>query len=195
MLQNFLQGVDADTTITGTTSSTPIESLQQALSQIRLPATIPALKQNIVKSASLTFPIDIVSTGVASASFTLVNPFTASINMLEVSSTAQYHNFTLGTIDNVDISENPIRVEGHSTVTSPALPLKFNLDPLTIVEVITIAAQEKNINLGPLAQMFQFIIDNPNYHPPVSLSYMSQTYINTLALIGYHASRHKSSDM
>ena len=133
--------------------------------------------------------------GVASASFTLVNPFTASINMLEVSSTAQYHNFTLGTIDNVDISENPIRVEGHSTVTSPALPLKFNLDPLTIVEVITIAAQAKNIDLGPLVQMFQFIIDNPNYHPPVSSSYMSRTYLNTLALIGYHAGRHKSSHM
>lgn len=169
LLQNYLQGVDADTTIIGTTDSTPVESLQLALSQIRLPATIPALKQNIVKSVSLTFPTDIASTGVASASFTLVNPFTASINMLQVSSTAQYHNLTLGAIDNVDISGNPIHVGGHNTVTSPTLPLKFNLDPLIIVEVITIAAQAKNIDLGPLAQMFQFIIDNPNYHPPVKL--------------------------
>jgi hypothetical protein len=163
-----LQGVDADTTIIGTTDSTPVESLQQALSQIRLPATIPSLRRNIVTSVSLTFPTDIVSTGVASASFTLVNPFTASINMLRVSSTAHYHNLTLGTIDNVDISGDPIHAGGHSTVTSPTLPLKFNLDPLNIVEIITIAAREKNINLGPLAQMFQFIIDNPNYHPPVS---------------------------
>ncbi|KAF8629168.1 hypothetical protein AX17_005753 [Amanita inopinata Kibby_2008] len=168
LLQDFLQGIDTETTIAGTRDSTPIESLKDALSEIRLsPVTIPALRQNLVKSASLTFPVDIVNTGIASSSFTLVNPFTASINMLKVGATAQYHNLTLGTINNVDISANPLRAPGHSTVTSPALPIKFNLDPLTIIKVLTIASKEKNIDLGPLTELFKIVIDNPNFHPPV----------------------------
>ncbi|KAF8626824.1 hypothetical protein AX15_004657 [Amanita polypyramis BW_CC] len=167
LLQNYLQGVDVNTIIMGTSDSTPIESLKQALSQIRLPAAIPALKQSLVKSASLTFPVDIVSSGVASASFTLANPFTASINLLKVGATATYHNLTLGVIKNIDVTSSPIHAEGHNSVTSPALPMEFNLDPSTIVGVITIASKEKNIDLGPLSQMFQFLTDNPNYRPPV----------------------------
>ena len=72
MLENFLQGVDSDTTIVGSTDTTPIDSLKLALSEIRLsPVTIPALHQNLITSASLTFPTDIVQTGIASTSFTL----------------------------------------------------------------------------------------------------------------------------
>ncbi|KAG6891741.1 hypothetical protein C0992_006161 [Termitomyces sp. T32_za158] len=92
LLQNFVQGVDVDTTIAGTSDSTAIPSLQSALSQIRLsPVSIPALHSTLIKSVSLTFPTDIAKTGVASTAFTLANPFTASINLLKVGATATYH--------------------------------------------------------------------------------------------------------
>ncbi|KAK2467793.1 hypothetical protein APHAL10511_000088 [Amanita phalloides] len=169
LLQNYLQGVDSEAMIIGKCDSTPVESLKQALSQIRLSTTIPALKQNLIKSASLTFPIDIVSTGLASAAFTLVNPFTASINMLDIVSTVTYHGLTLGVI-NDDISLNPILANGHSSSTSPVLPMKFNLDPLTIIELITIEAKVKNIELGPLMQLFEFVIRNPSSHLPIVAS-------------------------
>ncbi|KAG2078952.1 hypothetical protein BDR04DRAFT_1124058 [Suillus decipiens] len=168
MLENYLQGVDSQTTIMGTSSSTSISSLEPALAQINLsPVTIPALHQNLIGSASLEFPTDIVQTGVASTTFTLANPFTASINLLEVTAIATYHNLTLGAIDHVQMSSNPIHANGHSNITSPVLPFNFNLDPLTIIGLITTSAQEHNVNLGPLTSLFQLVIDNPSFHPPV----------------------------
>ncbi|KIK99094.1 hypothetical protein PAXRUDRAFT_30734 [Paxillus rubicundulus Ve08.2h10] len=171
MLENYLQGVDSNTVIMGSTSSTPIESLQVALSQINLsPVTIPALHQNLIGSATLEFPIDIVQTGIASTSFTLSNPFTASINLLEMSATATFQNLTVGTINNVDRSSDPIHADGHSNITSPSLPFNFNLDPLTVIELISISAQEHNVDLGPLTELFQMVIGDPNFHPPVNTS-------------------------
>ncbi|KAJ7072466.1 hypothetical protein C8F01DRAFT_1299136 [Mycena amicta] len=174
MLENFLQGINSDTVIAGTSASTPIQSLQQALSEIHLsPVTIPALHQNLLESATIEFPTDIVQTGIAQASFVLSNPFTASLNLLKVGATATYHTLTLGTIDS-DVSSDPIHADGHSSVTSPTLPLKFNLDPLTIIGLLSTLAQENNVNLGPLVGLFQYIIDNPNVKTTVTTTVDSQ---------------------
>ncbi|KAF5389363.1 hypothetical protein D9757_004389 [Collybiopsis confluens] len=170
LLENYLQGVNSDTTIQGSTDSTPIESLQEALSDIRLtPVTIPALNQSLISSASLTFPTDIISTGIAQTQFTLANPFTASINLLTVSASATYQNISLGTID-ADESSNPIHADGHSNVTSPTLPFKFNLDPVSIIELLNAGATANNVNLGPLVEIFQFVLSNPDFKPPVTTS-------------------------
>ncbi|KAG6878541.1 hypothetical protein C0993_004439 [Termitomyces sp. T159_Od127] len=168
LLQNFVQGVDVDTTIAGTSDSTAIPSLKSALSQIRLsPVSIPALHSTLIKSVSLTFPTDIVKTGVASSTFTLANPFTASINLLKVGATATYHGIQLGKINSVDVSSNPIHANGHSTVTSPNLPLEYNLDPMATIQLLSIASQQNGVDLGPLTQLFQFVISNPDFKPPV----------------------------
>ncbi|KAH7888371.1 hypothetical protein F5I97DRAFT_2002257 [Phlebopus sp. FC_14] len=171
LLENYLQGIDSDTVIFGSTSSTPIESLQSALSQIKLsPVTIPALHQNLITSASLEFPTDIVQTGIASTFFSLSNPFTASINMLRVSATATYQNLTLGAIDNVDRSSDPITADGHANITSPWLPFEFNLDPAVIVELISEAAQAGGVDLGPLVGLFEVVLGNQGYKPPINTS-------------------------
>jgi hypothetical protein len=175
-----LEGVDAQTTIAGSTGSTSISSLKLALSQIRFsPVIIPGIKETLIKSASLTFPTDIVQTGIAQSSFTLANPFTASINLLSVGATATYHGLTLGTIDHVDVSANPIHADGHSTVTSQSLPMKYNLDPATIVRFLGIASQSNGVDIGPLAEMFQFILNNPDFHPPVRLRAVSPSIFFT----------------
>lgn len=162
LLENFLQGVDSDSVIAGTTDSTPISSLKTALSEILLkPVTIPAIHQTLIKSATIEFPTDIVQTGISQASFTLANPFTASINLLTVGATATFHGLTLGTID-ADISSNPIHADGHSSVTSSFLPMKYNLEPLVIVQFLSILAQQNSVDLGPLVPLFQFLVDNPN---------------------------------
>lgn len=129
--------------------------------------TIPGIHQNLITSASLTFPINIVDTGVATTSFTLANPFTASINLLKLGATATFHGLTLGTIPSIDASAHPIHADGHSGVTSPGLPLNFNLDPQTIIKLLLLTSQENNVDLGPLAQLFQFILANPDFKPPV----------------------------
>ncbi|KAG5646292.1 hypothetical protein DXG03_003889 [Asterophora parasitica] len=181
LLQNFLQGIDADTTIVGTTGSTPISSLKSALSQIRLsPVSIPALHDTLIKSASLRFPLDIVKTGVAGTSFTLANPFTASINLLKLGATATYHGIVLGKINNIDASSHPIHADGHSSVTSPTLPLEFNLQPLAIIQLLTVQSQLNNVNLGPLTQLFQFVVEHPGFKPPVSTELLKITYCSML---------------
>ncbi|KAJ7928639.1 hypothetical protein B0H13DRAFT_1968281 [Mycena leptocephala] len=168
LLENFLQGVDSDSVIAGTTDSTPISSLKTALSEILLkPVTIPAIHQTLIKSATIEFPTDIVQTGLSQASFTLANPFTASINLLTVGATATFHNLTLGTID-ADISSNPIHADGHSSVTSSFLPMKYNLDPLTIVQFLMILAEQNSVDLGPLVELFQYLADNPGIKVPVT---------------------------
>jgi len=171
LLQNFIQGVDVDTTIQGTRDATPIDSLKTALSQVTLsPVTIPALHETLIKSVSLVFPTDIVQTGIADSTFTLANPFTASINLLRVGAKALYHGILLGEIKDVDVSSNPIHADGHSSVTSQTLPLNYNLDPVTIIQFLSIAAQENHVDLGPAADLFKLILDNPDFHPPVNTS-------------------------
>lgn len=163
MLENYIQGVESDTTIQGSTDSTPIESLQLAMSHMRLsPVKIPALHQNLITSASLVFPTNIAQSGLASSTFVLSNPFTASINLLEVNAVVTFGNLSLGSIDHVDRTSSPIHADGHNNITSPTLPFKFNLDPVTIIELLFIGAKNNGVDLGPLPEVFQIVLANPD---------------------------------
>ncbi|TFY72142.1 hypothetical protein EVG20_g865 [Dentipellis fragilis] len=171
LLENYLQGVTSDTTIQGTQDTTPIDSLKLAMSEIRLsPVQIPALHQNLVPSAALLFPTDIVQTGIASSSFVLDNPFTASLNLLRVTATATHQNLNLGKIDNVDLSSSPVHADGHSDVTSQEIPFKFNLDPIMIIQLLLSGGQNNHVDLGPLPGLFQLVLQNPDFHPPINAS-------------------------
>jgi hypothetical protein len=168
LLENYLQGVASDTAIQGSQESTEIDSLKVAMSDIRLdPVVIPALHQNLINLTTLELPTNIAQTGTASASFTLNNPFTASINLLEVTSNVTHETLYLGEIDHVDLSSSPVHANGHSSVTSPQLPFKFNLDPLTIIQLLLSGAQNNQVDLGPLVELFRTVVKNPSYHPPV----------------------------
>ncbi|KAI0643298.1 hypothetical protein C8Q79DRAFT_1012595 [Trametes meyenii] len=162
LLQNYLQGVVSATSIQGSTNSTFIESLQLAMSNIRLsPVNIPALHQNLISTASLVFPTDIVKTGIARTTFSLANPFTASINLVEVTAGAAFGSLNLGKIDHVDRSSAPIHADGHSTITSPQLPFEFNTDPVTIIQLLLQGARNNQVDLGPLPDLFKIVTDNP----------------------------------
>ncbi|KAL1735691.1 hypothetical protein EV714DRAFT_280260 [Schizophyllum commune] len=168
LLENYIQGVDSDTMIQGSTESTDVESLKEALSEIRLaPVTIPALHQTLVTAASLKFPVDIVDTGIASATVDIANPFTASINLLTVDADVKYHELSLGSVDHQDFSSNPIHADGHSNVTSQDMPFDFNLDPATIIQLLLQNSEANGVDLGPLPDLFQFVLDNPDFDPPV----------------------------
>jgi len=152
----------------GSVDTTPIESLQLALSEIKLsPVVIPALHQNLITSTTLDFPANIVQTGIASVEFTLSNPFTASINLLQVTAVATFQNISLGSINHVDLSANPIHADGHNNVTSPTLPFNFNLQPTVIIQLLLIRSQQAGVDLGPLPQLFQVALSEPNFQSPV----------------------------
>lgn len=157
--------------------------------------TLPGLKQNLIKDASLSFPTNIVSTGVASTEFTLANPFTASINLLRLSAKVTFHDLTLGNIPNVDISAHPIVASGHGSVTSPAIPLNFNLDPSTIIQLLLLTSSENDVDLGPLTQLFQFVLSDPGFKPPVSLVFPMLLIMFNLSPKGYKRCGHSTTNM
>ncbi|KAI0340460.1 hypothetical protein BDW22DRAFT_1360443 [Trametopsis cervina] len=159
LLENFLQGIDSSTTIIGTSDPTPIDSLKVALAEIRLnDVVIPAIHQNLISSASLTFPTDIVQTGIAQATFTLGNPFTASINLQEVTAGVTFAGISLGSIDHQALS---FHVDGHSNASSQSLPFHFNLQPEVIIDLLLTRSQQKGVNLGPLPDLFQIVTRGP----------------------------------
>lgn len=171
LLENFLQGVDSDTVIIGTSSTTQVDSLVPALEQIKLNANIPAMHQNLITQTNIVFPPNIAQTGIAAATVNIANPFTASINILVLSATATFGSLTVGTVPTVDLTAHPLSAAGHSNITSPALPLKFNTDPLSIIQLLSTRAAQKHVDLGPLVQLFQLIVAHPDFKTGVSFCF------------------------
>lgn len=99
LLENFIQAVPSDTLIIGNSGTTPIGSLKDALGTIQLATTIPPLEQNLITQANLAFPIDIGTTGVADATVSLGNPFSASINLVDVLANATFQGLYLGQVN------------------------------------------------------------------------------------------------
>lgn len=167
LLENYVQSIVSNTIIQGTRDTTPIASLKQALSGITLTAAIPPLMQLLITGAALTIPKDIAQTSYASATFTLRNPFTASINLLQVKADASYQGIFLGEI-NENLRKNIITAPGHTTISSYELPFKFNLDPKNLIRFIEAAAAATNTDLGPLPPLFQQVLDSPSTQTTVS---------------------------
>ncbi|CDR88214.1 uncharacterized protein SPSC_03875 [Sporisorium scitamineum] len=167
LLENYVQGIVSNTIIQGTTSTTPIESLKQALSGIRLSADIPPLRQLLITVARLRIPPNIAQTGIAQANFDLRNPFTASINLLKVKADASFQGLFLGEI-NQDLSSNPISAPGHTTITSRFLPFNFNLDPKNLIRFVQAAAAARGVDLGPLPPLFAQVLAQASTQTTVS---------------------------
>lgn len=168
MLQNFLQGIVSPAKIQGSHDTTAVNSLKLAMSEIALQADIPALHQRLITGTTIVFSPDISQTGIAQATTDLNNPFTASLNILALAAHVYYHGLNIGNIDRFDTSSQPIHAGGHSSITTPTLPLKFNLDPLVIIQMLSTASQEAGVDIGPLKQMFQLVVQNPTYHPNIT---------------------------
>lgn len=175
LLENYVQGIVSTIAIQGYPGTTPIDSLKQALSGIRLQADIPPLTQLLITRARLRIPPNIAQTGVAQANVDLRNPFTASINLLKVRADASYRGILLGQI-NQDLSQDPIRALGHATITSRYLPLDLNLDPKNLIRFVQAAAAATGTDLGPLPPLFDQVLSQastqttispyPDFNPP-----------------------------
>ncbi|KEI38214.1 uncharacterized protein L969DRAFT_517877 [Mixia osmundae IAM 14324] len=161
LLENFVQGIPSSTVIIGSADTTPIDSLKQALSTIKLGTVIPPLMQNLITQANLVFPLDIVQTGIAQATFNLDNPFTAAINLNAVDAFAMYPLTTpplqLGNITQPNL-DPVITAAGHTQITSRQLPFNFNLDPKTIIQLLVAQAAKNNVDLGPLVDQFNYVL-------------------------------------
>lgn len=134
LLENYVQGIISDTRIIGTPNTTTIKSLQLALGSIQLATTIPALHQNLIAKAEISFGRDIATSHVATATFELENPFSASVNLLSVNANATYGGLLLGQI-NVSLRFT-ISDQSDPILTSLFLYRSSRLIPLFTLQVI-----------------------------------------------------------
>ncbi|GAA5897781.1 hypothetical protein JCM8208_000260 [Rhodotorula glutinis] len=148
LLENYIQAVDSDTIIQGTDDTTPIASLKAALKTIQLNTVIPAYTQNLITQASVVFPIDIAKTGIAAAQVTLQDPFTASINLLQVLTNVTYQGIYLGQVDE---KLNPVfSVAGKTTGVSGNLDFALNTNPKDLIRFLEAVASANGVDLGIL---------------------------------------------
>ncbi|KAK0546638.1 hypothetical protein OC846_005187, partial [Tilletia horrida] len=167
VLENYIQNVTSVVQVEGYSGSTPIASLQQALGGISLRTDIPSLGKLLIVATSLEIPDNIGTTFIADATFTLANPFTASIVLYSVNAVASYDGITLGSI-NADLSNNPITAPGHQTITSRDLPFKFTNNILDIINFLIARADDTNINLGPLVPLFGYLPSEGVYNGSIT---------------------------
>ncbi|GAA6063179.1 hypothetical protein JCM10212_003114 [Sporobolomyces blumeae] len=156
LLENYVQGVNSSTIIAGNRDTTPIASLKEALATIRLNTVIPALQQNLITEADLSFPINIGETSIANVKVVLQNPFTASINLLQVLANATYQGIYLGQVNE---KLNPVfSTAGHSTATSQTLDFNLDTDPKNLIRFLEAVASANGVDLGILLPEFAYVL-------------------------------------
>ena len=158
-LNQFVGGTNVEVSIAGYSQSTAIQSLLQAFESLNISATLPALKTNLLDSASLkgtyaravaascrdsprhtraVLPTTGHANDTAHTVVALANPFSADLVVTRVQSDVTFKGITLGTIDMpVTFSS-----KGNSTTDSPNLDLNMNMDPASLFTVTRILAQE-----------------------------------------------------
>ncbi|MCO5588347.1 hypothetical protein L7F22_042302 [Adiantum nelumboides] len=163
LLENYIQNITSTAIVLGTSQTTPIESLKQALAQIQLTTQIPALNQLLVQRTFLTVPKNIAQNGgIASVTVTINNPFTAGIHLLELHAAANFQDITVGRIDqNLAATNNIVNAPGHQISTSQPIPFNIDIRPKNLLRFILAAAQAYGVSLGPLPPFFQEVLDLP----------------------------------
>ena len=165
VLENYVQNITSAAIVQGTRGSTPIESLQQALSGVALNTDIPPLMRLIITEAILQVPKNIAQNGgVASTEVVVANPFTASLNIIKVKADAIYNDLTIGTI-NDDLTNDPIRAPGHQSTTSQAIPITLDIRPKALVQLVLELSAATGVSLGPWPPFFQEILNLPGDAP------------------------------
>lgn len=76
----------------------------------------------------------------------------------------------LGAIENVDLS---FTAPGHQNTFSPELPFHFNLDPTMIITLLLDGAENNNVDLGPLPDLFKIALAILTYGSQINSSMLT----------------------
>ncbi|CAG8737321.1 16694_t:CDS:2, partial [Acaulospora morrowiae] len=154
-LSQFVSNISQPLNIVGTESSTNIDSLKLAFSQIKLNSTIPPFGKRLLLSSYVIFQNDTLVTGKALGGFTITNPFTSNITISELKQVnITFHDIPIAFISNFSF---PLTVKGRDTITSPPLPINVNLTPTNLVATVKAAAADKHIDITPLLPLLELI--------------------------------------
>jgi hypothetical protein len=170
LLENYVQNVTSAALVAGSDQTTPIPSLVKGLSGISLNTNIPPLEKLIVVSTFLEVPKNIAQDGgVASVNVFLANPFTASINILNLQAAANFDGITVGTINtNLAATNNIFSAPGKVTTESNAIPFNINIDPKNLIRFIEAAAATYGVSLGPLPPYLGMVLNEADTTTTIS---------------------------
>lgn len=85
----------------------------------------------------IEFPADIgTNGGIASADFTISNPFGATIKLESLIANATHRGLYLGIINIASLSPT-IVAPGHANTTSYYVPLNFDIEPIHIIQLLS----------------------------------------------------------
>ncbi|CAO3610280.1 unnamed protein product [Cunninghamella blakesleeana] len=154
MLSSFVMGKTSATAIGGFNGSTPIASLSNALSAIKINTNLPGLSSPLIQSGVLKVLNNTIQTGIVGVSVNISNPFTADLAITSVKSAATFNNQPVGNI-NQDVSKNPITIKGHTSTLSQQLDMSMNLDPTAIATLIRGLAVQSKLDTKPIDALFK----------------------------------------
>ena len=158
MLNQFVGGVPTPLNISGTPSSTKIDSLVPAFEAIRVNTTLPPLGMNLVQDTALkVLPTTGVTNDVANVIVSLNNPFTVDLQISHIRSNATSHGIFVATID------TPLNFtgKGKSVSQSPQFPLHMNLFPPDIFGLLRALA----VDAGEETRQLDGILKIGGYTP------------------------------
>jgi hypothetical protein len=144
ILSGYLMGGTFPLTVQGTTASTPIASLQEALAGVKLATSITGIAPSLITKAQVSniqfaLPPNPIT---ASTYVTLNNPLDTSFGLLSIHAKIIYANngnpFQLAHID-LDFG-GAFTVGSKQSVTTPGLPLVFDASALQLITLLSSGA-------------------------------------------------------
>lgn len=141
ILSGYLMGGTFPLTVQGTTASSPIASLQEALAGVKLATSITGIAPTLITKAEVSniqfaLPPNPIT---ASTAVTLNNPLDTSFGLLSIHAKIIYANngnpFQLAHID-LDFG-GAFTVGAKQSVTTPGLPLVFDASALQLISLLT----------------------------------------------------------
>lgn len=131
ILSQFVMGKNNGVSIGGFNGSTAVASLATALGAIKIDTTLPGLTSPLIQGGKLTVMDTSPKDGVVGVQVSIANPFSASMAITKVVTSATYKGLPVGNI-NQDISGNPFNVPGKATAQSQELQMTMNIQPAAV---------------------------------------------------------------
>ncbi|CAO3693098.1 unnamed protein product [Umbelopsis ramanniana] len=145
ILSGYLMGGTFPLTVQGTTASSPIASLQEALAGVKLATSITGIAPSLITKAEVSnIQFNLPPNPITAATYvTLNNPLDTSFGLLSIHAKIIYANngnpFQLAHID-LDFGGVPFTVGSKQSVTTPGLPLVFDASALQLLTLLSSGA-------------------------------------------------------
>ncbi|CAG8567285.1 5080_t:CDS:2 [Paraglomus brasilianum] len=133
LLDNFILGKTNTVAIQGSTKSTSIASLQQALATLKLSAELPGLQTDkpIIVKARFAISLGTLFSQKGTASIDAFNPLDTAMKFLHIKASITFKGTVIGTMDQ-DLTGDPVVIPAKQVVTTQDFVLNLNIGPAAI---------------------------------------------------------------